>query len=223
MKRSKSTAGKCGFCGKDFDKSAMAGHLTACEKRNDLTKRDSAKKIKTYLIMAEGRYSPEYWIFIEADSAAKLKHLDDFLRKIWLECCGHLSAFEINRMRYNVISDEELQGKTMNISLDKVLKAGSVFYHEYDFGSTTYLSLKVIYEQPGVSIGKKIKLLARNNPPESLCAVCGQPAEQICTECFWSDKEALFCNKCAESHQCDSGMFLPVVNSPRVGVCGYTG
>jgi len=29
--------------------------------------------------------------------------------------------------------------------------------------------------------------------------------------------------KCARSHECDHEMFLPVVNSPRAGVCAYSG
>ena len=31
---------------------------------------------------------------------APLSKLDDFLRHTWLECCGHLSAFEIGGKRY---------------------------------------------------------------------------------------------------------------------------
>ncbi len=31
------------------------------------------------------------------------------------------------------------------------------------------------------------------------------------------------CDSCAEDHKCGEDMLLPVVNSPRTGVCGYTG
>jgi hypothetical protein len=31
------------------------------------------------------------------------------------------------------------------------------------------------------------------------------------------------CQACAEDHECGEDMQLPVVNSPRVGVCGYAG
>ena len=43
-------------------------------------------------------------------------------------------------------------------------------------------------------------------------------------------QECLLCKKCAEKHEhgkgeepVDEGTFLPVVNSPRMGMCGYTG
>jgi hypothetical protein len=217
MKSKKKFTGKCSYCRENFSKSEMAKHLITCEKS------DSFKETKTFKILVEGRGMPQYWLIIEAKADAKLKHLDDFLRKIWLECCGHLSAFEIDKKRYNVISDSELGGRTMNFALGKVLAVGTKFYHQYDFGSTTELELKVISEQQGQITGKPIKLLARNNPPQMLCQSCGQAAAQICTECLWSDREGLLCDKCAESHTCENDMFLPVVNSPRVGVCGYTG
>jgi len=31
------------------------------------------------------------------------------------------------------------------------------------------------------------------------------------------------CDECAPKHKCGEDMLLPVVNSPRVGKCGYTG
>lgn len=222
MKKKQEFTGKCSYCGDNFSKSDMAKHLTSCPK-NDSAKQSAAKKTRTFHILAEGLGMPEYWLIIEAKADTKLKHLDDFLRNIWLECCGHLSAFEINKTMYNVISDSEMGGKTMNIALDKVLAVGTKFHHQYDFGSTTELALKVISEQQGQISGKPVKLLARNNPPELLCQTCGQTATTICSECLWSNQESLFCDKCAKSHPCDSEMFLPVVNSPRVGICGYTG
>jgi len=33
---------------------------------------------------------------------ATLTDLDGFLRDIWLECCGHLSAFDIGTVRYEL-------------------------------------------------------------------------------------------------------------------------
>ncbi len=53
----------------------------------------------------------------------------------------------------------------MNISLSKVLGSGMRFYHEYDFGTTTALVIKVVSEQEGAMGGRSIRLLARNEPP----------------------------------------------------------
>jgi len=107
--------------------------------------------------------------------------------------------------------------------IEKVLEMGTKFYHQYDFGSTTELALQVIAEQQGSKAGKAVRLSARNNSPDINCELCGKSATQVCTQCLWAYEDALFCYKFVKSHECDSEMFLPVVNSPRVGVCGYTG
>ena len=44
----------------------------------------------------------------------------------------------------------------------------------------------------------------------------------VCTECVFDDGGWL-CETCAVKHECGEEMLLPVVNSPRVGMCGYTG
>jgi hypothetical protein len=61
-----------------------------------------------------------------------------------------------------------------------------------------------------------------NEPPSIPCMSCGKIAAQVCTECLWSG-EGWLCDECAAEHECGEEMLLPVVNSPRVGVCGYTG
>jgi hypothetical protein len=112
--------------------------------------------------------------------------------------------------------------KSMKVRLENVLTAGAKFSHEYDFGSTTHLSLKVVSEEEGGLAGQKIRVLARNEPPPIACEKCGQPAVQVCVQCLYAG-EGWLCEKCASEDECGDEMFLPVVNSPRVGVCGYTG
>jgi hypothetical protein len=78
-------------------------------------------------------------------------------------------------------------------------------------------------ERMGRAPGKEIRVLARNEPPPIPCDECGdEVATQICMECSWSGKGWL-CEQCSQTHSCDEEMFLPVVNSPRVGVCAYSG
>jgi hypothetical protein len=61
-----------------------------------------------------------------------------------------------------------------------------------------------------------------------MCSSCGKkPATQICTVCFYNE-DAMFCDNCSKKHakQCDDFddyAAMPVVNSPRMGVCGYEG
>jgi len=42
------------------------------------------------------------------------------------------------------------QEQDMDVELDEVLKVGQKFFHEYDFGSTTDLALRVVAEREGV-------------------------------------------------------------------------
>ncbi len=218
--------GKCNLCGGTFSKQALSRHLELCRQKEDSseesTLKRSPKKSKTFHILVEGRYLPDYWMHLEIPADATFETLDRLLRRMWLECCGHMSAFRVGETTYSVAPMAEFNDKSMRIRLNKVLTPGMKFYHEYDFGSTTHLALKVIGERE--SKGKDIQVLARNNPPTIACNNCGAMATQICTECLWSDEgQGWLCDKCVAEHKCDEDMLLPVVNSPRVGTCGYTG
>lgn len=207
--------GKCSFCDNTFSKSGMTKHLASCEQRTDASKTLSGQKTKLFHLVVEGRDLPEYWMHLEVSAKATLEDLDSFLRNIWLECCGHLSAFTIEGENY----DDE---GGLEVTLGEALSPGMKFYHEYDFGSTTELALKVVSEREGQVSDKSILLMARNNPPLIVCNSCGKPATQVCVDCLW-DGEGWLCNKCAKKHECGEDMLLPAVNSPRVGMCGYTG
>jgi len=111
----------------------------------------------------------------------------------------------------------------MGAKLGDVLQPGVKFGYEYDFGTTTELALKVVGERAGALKAKTVEILARNDQPPINCGVCGKPATQVCTQCMFEGPEAWLCDEHAEEHECGTDYFLPVVNSPRVGMCGYTG
>jgi len=206
----------------------MIRHLQSCEQRvmqGELESRQKAKKIKAFHLVVEGYRLPMYWMHLEVATGTTLATLDRFLRDTWLECCGHLSAFTIGGVRYSVdaaLYEWDTGSKNMQVRLDQVLHPGQMCAYEYDFGSTTELTLKVISEREVVAKKKAIEILSRNNPPIVPCDVCGKPATSICTQCIYEDKGCL-CNTCAKDHECSEEMLLPLVNSPRAGVCGYTG
>lgn len=222
------TMGKCRFCDGTFSKAAMTRHLNSCEKRQAFAETASSQKTQLFHLVVQGRYLPEYWMHIEVVANAKLKTLDRFLREIWLECCLHLSAFTIEGKRYvSEVDGVSLFGfgfeeKNMNFKIGSVLRTGVSFIHEYDFGTTTELALRVVSERVGESLNKSIQIMARNEAPQLICSVCGKIATQVCTQCIYEGKGWL-CDKCASIHKCGEEMLLPVVNSPRVGMCGYTG
>jgi hypothetical protein len=217
--------GKCLFCNNEFSKGGMTKHLSACKaKVAEIEAENQAKvaKTKIFHLVVEGRSVYQYWMHIEIPAKATLLDLDHFLRETWLECCGHLSAFEINGISYSADAESvrEFGGKSMRVTLDKALTLGTQFGHEYDFGTTTELRLKLVGVRDGVT--KEIKLLAQNEPPAVKCEICGNPATQVCSGCIW-DNEGWVCDEHGEEHECGEDMLLPVVNSPRVGMCGYTG
>jgi len=220
--------GQCNLCGSTFSKSAMTKHLKLCKQKERDSKTSSPpgrspRKTKIFHLVVEGRYSSDYWMHLEVPADAALEDLDSFLRQIWLECCGHMSAFTIEGKTYSVAPMTEFDDESMGARLDEVLVPGMKFRYEYDFGSTTYLAMKVVSQEQKQIKDESIEVLARNEPPSIPCMSCGKIAAQVCTECLWSDSGGWLCDECAAEHECGEEMLLPIVNSPRVGVCGYTG
>jgi len=164
-----------------------------------------------------------YWLHIEIPAKATLEELDSFLRAIWLECCGHLSSFEISGESF-ISEPFEPGDRSMVIALEKVMAPGMKFEYIYDFGTSTELLIKVISARVGRAPSDKgpVRIMARNDPPELKCDVCGKPATGVCCVCSDEDTGRV-CEECGKSHECGEDMLLPVVNSPRVGMCDYTG
>jgi len=199
----------------------MTRHLVLCKQRSRfrILSDDHGSKKTVFHLLVEGRYLPEYWIHIEAPIDATLKDLDGFLRRTWLECCGHLSTFAIEGKTY--LSEPAEDEKDMDVPLGEILRPKIRFYHKYDFGTTTELTLRVLSERGEKTRGKSVQVLARNDPPSITCS-CGKIATRVCSVCI-SSYEGWLCDECARKHGCGEGSLLPVVDSPRVGMCGYTG
>lgn len=163
----------------------------------------------------------------------KLVDLDQFLRGIWLECCGHLSGFTIAGVRYSCEPPDEVMGfgalfetdeKTMDLKLAGILPVGTQFSYEYDYGSTTDLALRVVDSFEAARRRGGVRILARNLPPKFRCAGCKQPATQLANGGNGLDPKDCYCANCAkELDEEEQEMLMPIVNSPRVGVCGYCG
>ncbi|MEW5855203.1 MAG: hypothetical protein AB2A00_40880 [Myxococcota bacterium] len=175
---------------------------------------------------------PEFWMHLLVPTEAPLRVLDEFLRETWLECCGHLSKFTIGRTDYELNTGGvdamwpmmfgRRAARSMDVPMVDVLRPGEKFFHEYDFGTTTSLALHVQASTEAVMPRDGVRLLARNHLPAITCTECGAAATQVCTDCL-NDGTGWLCAGHARQHECDSEMLLPVVNSPRLGQCGYTG
>lgn len=209
--------GTCALCRVELPKARMGKHLASCA-----PKTGSASWLH---LVAEGRGAPEYWLHLMVQPRATLRDLDAFLRHTWLECCGHMSEFVIGGRRYWSSGSREFGAPetfSMSASLGEVLRPAVRFTHVYDFGTSTELRLRVLPDLVAAPAKRKVTLLARNNALTYACAVCGAPATLVCPECAW-ERAASLCRRCGRGHECGEEMLLPLVNSPRVGQCGYTG
>lgn len=211
--RPKATRGTCTRCGKDYTRAGMAKHLAKCVTNE---KRPVKGKISSpcFHLQVSAKFTSAYWLHLQVDANTTLKILDRFLRDIWLECCGHMSLF--------LVAHREIG---MSRRLSSFLSPGMEIDYEYDMGDTTSLEIKAMGTYQGqVAPRKPVEILARNQPPDVLCDACGHgSAVKICPECQW-EGEGWLCAKCAAKHGCgDEDYLLPVVNSPRAGVCGYVG
>ncbi|MDR0301850.1 MAG: hypothetical protein LBI04_06000 [Treponema sp.] len=196
--------GNCYLCGKEFGKTAVRNHLMKVH--NNQTGGQ-----KCCLLKIEGAYNKDYWLYIDVPVTSALSGVDAFLRKIWLECCGHMSAF-FGPGHAQVSKNRKLDAFSVG---DKLL-------HEYDFGSTIETLITVIGETTRKTQKESVRLLARNIPPVFSCCSCVESATVLCTECIFDSDNPFFCQKCGEAHE-HVDMMLAVSNSPRMGVCGYEG
>lgn len=224
------TRGNCIYCGKEMTRGGLARHLASCAKRQEaiaVADQQPGRKQTLYHLQVQDAWSSTYWLHLEMRGNATLEDLDFYLREIWLECCGHLSAFEIGPVHYTQIFDDGMSygiEKPMKVQVQKLFAAGMQIPYEYDFGTTSELVIKVVGERQGKPTTKNpIVLMARNQFEPPPCTECGQPAQWVCAECAWEDDSSgLFCEVHAEDHEHED-MLMAIVNSPRTGMCGYDG
>jgi hypothetical protein len=202
--------GKCDICNEIYPKRSITRHLST-----HLNQKPIEQGKQSFHLKIE---ADPFFIHLLADSEILFEELDGFLRAIWLECCGHLSSFSVGR----AFSGEEIP---MGKQIGNILFKGLKLEYVYDFGSSTQLDIQVADEY-SFSIKEGIQLLSRNEPLGLICQLCNKkPATQICTIHYGEDH--LFCDKCSKKHAaaCEDAEYalLPIVNSPRFGVCGYEG
>lgn len=205
----------CPSCKGTYTKAGMGRHLLSCLGAGEGT-----------LLSVTAKGDKAYWLFLVASPEATLQGLDALLRDVWLECCGHLSRFQIGGTQYMSQLLEEDFGygppqRAMTATITSVLPPGSSFDYDYDFGSTTKLAGRAVGRV--APRGERVTLLARNAPLPWTCDTCGKKPAGICPGCG-----QISCSKCAKK-ECGCGggerwaELMPIVNSPRMGVCGYTG
>ena len=200
----RSAKGNCYLCGRLLAESAFRKHVLTAHPYEGEDGQDCV------VLMVDDTETKEYWLYLDVAVTSSLRTLDPFLRNIWLECCGHMSAF------FDSGYTEMGMGRKI-ISFP----VGSSLLYEYDFGSTTQLKITIVGYSRRPKQQKAVRLLGRNAPYHFSCSVCGKEAAYLCCECQWTQDNPFLCEDCAREHE--HGSMLPVVNSPRMGVCAYCG
>lgn len=221
MPREKASKGTCGYCGQEITKSGAAKHLSTCPKRQTAIEKAEGRKTKSetlYHLRVEDASRSEFWLDLEVRGSCTLKDIDFYLRGIWLECCGHMSQFSIGGWR-----GEEIP---MSRKVEQVFNRGAEVTHIYDFGTSSETLVKAAGTREGKpTTSRAVALMARNLMPEDGCIQCRQRANWLCMECVIEEERwGTLCDEHAVTHPHHNyGEPIRLVNSPRLGMCGYRG
>ncbi len=200
--------GFCQLCGERIVKTAASRHVKKC--LGTRANKDASLS-DIMLIRAQSKRSKRYWLYFGVSLHAQLDEMDRALRRLWLECCDHLSEFYRDKKRYTLAKSK---------TFDEVFHFDDrPIEYIYDYGSSTELTLTHVGEFRA-PLSDTIELLARNEAPVWPCGVCGEAAAYV-WDTAARDQRPFLCEE--HAHLGDGDMMLPVINSPRMGVCGYTG
>ena len=251
---SENTHGQCHICGESLRAEDAGSHVQNCVMETVLGKyrmgRTDERYARSYPIMLWVRSEEHrHWMMLIVQPTTSLRHLDQFLRNQWLECCGHMSHFEIGGVQYSAcvpgpgdaprFDDDLAQPDEQHMvhTIEETVNAGQSFHHEFDYGDTTCLNLKhtgvlpVPYHYLLEFINSPkdsdrysddfITIVARNTGPER-CRVCGKNAHwRIYSEDAPEGEDPIV----APPFFCDECVpdqkLVRLRNSPRVGVGCY--
>ena len=207
----RASKGHCFKCGAMLGRVAMLNHVQ--KERSEFGNDEKCT------ILEISSFSKSFWMVVEAGEDTNLKELDIFLREAWMECCGHLSMF---------VPKSNTPWREKEISKSKMISSfleGPELAYLYDFGTTSYAQIKVISTSSREKCKGSIRILARNDPVHPRCEKCGTDATLVLWDSFDENEYSALCEDCGKKyeHPVDRGKYAPYANSPRMGLCGYTG
>ena len=215
-------SGRCGYCDGGFDVGSMTRHLSSCRRRRCAVAEADRRRGRSavlYHLRAQDAWRKDFWLDLEVIESASLGDLDQYLRRIWLECCGHLSMFSESGWNSREFS--------LSARVPDVFDPGVQITHIYDYGDSSETLIRNVAVRSGKPTAPvhPVALMARNVEPVDLCITCGEQASWLCFECILEhDIWGTLCGPHSEIHpHSDYGDPVSLVNSPRMGMCGYSG
>ena len=200
-RQDRNSPGACFLCGSLTLAANAQNHARQCAKaivaQNTPTPRHRESIRNQPLLVHVRSLEGRHWMVLLLRSTTSLRQLDQFLRTHWLECCGHMSHFQVGKQKYSACIpgpgdawafDDHLscpEEKDMLRTVTETIKPGTRFHHEFDYGDTTCLNLRRMhpidadYEElrdlvsrteEGAVVTEHITTLARNDLPETCCA-----------------------------------------------------
>lgn len=221
MPRGKTTPATCTFCHEPVTKRGVVRHFERCASFHAALEGAARSRRRTerlFHLRAQDAEGGPFWLELEMRGSARLRDLDDYLRAIWLECCGHMSRFSIGGW------DGDAMPQSRRVK--DVFRPGIELTHIYDFGTESVTRIQVLGVREGKPLDPHpVALLARNVLPAAACVECGAAATVVCMECVMDHgRSGMLCDTHAVIHPHEEyGEPRRLVNSPRLGLCGYAG
>ncbi|MEJ6951888.1 hypothetical protein [Natronospora cellulosivora (SeqCode)] len=208
--------GKCFSCDNIFIMTSMTRHLLTCKGYKENLHHDQLAKDIYFMLRIQGKYAKAFFLYLDIKAESTLAELDQFLRDIWMQGSYHKSAFTVNGEEF-LFPPKKLGDS--NVKLVDLVNGSTRFEYKYDFSFTTSLNLDILHIRKGAYREHLIEIMSRNLAPEMSCEICDKQASWV----SWDNHYPYYyCDDCIEIYESDYGS-LPIINSPRVGFCGYTG
>lgn len=158
------SVGRCHLCGNDVKAEDAKAHSLSCVTTaaptlvsNNLHSKNAGNGTILVWVRAD---EVRQWMMLAVRPTTSLLQLDQFLRNLWLECCSHMSRFEIGATRYSAhVSDPgdarlgatylaEPNERSLMYTVEETIRPGELSRHEYDYDYTTCLDLECVAVLP---------------------------------------------------------------------------
>lgn len=223
--------GTCTLCGTELRLRQMREHLNECaeEYRREVGPLDDDIPPDTYELAFQSDRAPFYWLILQVRKDATLKHVDTFLRDIWMGR-EESSRFVLAANVFSSNTGSSVGGPDvgrsvgdLSVTWEEVVNVDEPFDYAYGREGATELTGRVVTERPALpdQPDTPVRLLARNNAPDIPCE-CGRNATRLCPECS-DDRSGWLCSECAEDHDCrpSAEAYPEIENSPRAAVRAF--